>query len=105
MVWVEAINSNERFDVNIENWKTLIISRSVKNRFRLRQNETTQETEHGRKTTILLLSVQRGNVTNNITCKAWIDRRFFVTCVARGENVDIFHDEEISEIFSSVAVR
>jgi hypothetical protein len=105
IVWVGAINLNNHFDVNVENWKVLNITRSMKFGFQLLQNKMTQETERGRKTAVLYLSARKDNLTNDIICKAWTDKRFFVTCEALGKNVDVSHDTEIEGIFSSVAVK
>ena len=105
ILWVEAINSNSRFDAIVVDWKVLNTTRSTGSGFQLVQSKMTRKTERGRKIAVLYLSVRKNDVTNNIICKAWIDKRFFVTCEALEKNVDVSHDEEINGIFSSVVVN
>ena len=104
-IWVAAQNSPEDFDVDIDNWKSLIIGEQITARCAIRKNEFAEEVKNGQKIARLYLAVQKNNTNYYIISQAWIHQRFFIMCEAMGDNVEVSNDQEIAGVISRVVVK
>jgi hypothetical protein len=104
-IWVEAHNSYNDFGSNVDDWKLLMTSRSKASGFHLLQHNFRVDTKSGHKVATLQLLVQKDNLEREIICEGWMQKQFFITCEAMGENVKIANDTEISNIISGIVVR
>jgi hypothetical protein len=105
VIWVEACNSYDDFDDNVTRWRDLITRRATEADFRLREHTFALETKRGLKVATLHLRAQKDSLTRDIICEGWMQKRFFITCEAMGENIEIAGNSEIANIISSVVVK
>jgi hypothetical protein len=104
-IWIDACNSMNSFDANVQDWKVMMTTRSVASGWHLVKNEFHVDTTSGRQVAHLALLVQKNDVTNEIICESWMQRRFFITSEAMGNNIKIANDKEIEGIISSMAIK
>jgi hypothetical protein len=104
-IWVEASLSHDDFDTNVTFNKTLITQRIAASGFQIEKNKFTVNVENGRKVAFWHLLVKKNDITREILCYGWIQKQFFVSCEAMGQNVEITNDKEIADIISSIVVK
>jgi hypothetical protein len=104
-IWVEASLSHDDFDANVTFNKTLITQRIAASGFQIEKNKFTVNVENGRKAASWYLLVRKNDITREILSYGWMQKQFFVSCEAMGQNVEITNDKEIANIISSVVVK
>ena len=104
-IWVEACNSYNDFDTNVAEWRGLMTTRFVQSGFHLQEHTFSLDTKGGRKVAVLHFRGHKDDLTRGVICKGWMQKRFFVTCEAMGENVEIANDNEIADIISRMVVK
>jgi hypothetical protein len=105
MIWIQACNSIDDFDANVESWKILTTSRSVESGFHMQENKFTVDMKRGQKIATLHLRVQKADLTREIICQGWMQKRFFVTYEAEGQNVEMADDKDVADVISSVVIK
>jgi len=105
MIWIEACNSSDDFDANVERWKILMTSRSIESGFHMKENKFTVDMKRGQKVATIHLRVQKDDLTREIICQGWMQKRFFVTYEAEGQNIEMVNDKDIADVISSAAFK
>jgi hypothetical protein len=105
MIWIDACNSIDDFDSNVERWKILITSRSIQSGFHMLENKFTVDMKSGQKVATIHLRVQKDDLTREIICQGWMQKRFFVTYEAEGQNIEIADDKDFADVISSIVIE
>jgi hypothetical protein len=83
----------------------LITERIVESGFHIEENKFSVNVDNGRKVALWHLLVKKNDITREILCYGWMQKQFFVSCEAMGQNVEITNDKEIADIISSIVVK
>ena len=108
MVWIEAWNSQDSFESNVESSKQLMETRARKSGFEIKENKFFYD-QTNKKIVKQNLRTQKGEVTNNIICKYWMEElnheQIILNSIAKGQSIEIINDDEIAEIISSIVIQ
>ncbi len=105
MIWINACNSFDDFDSNVERWKIMMTSRSIESGFHMQENKFTVDMKRGQKIATIHLRVQKDDLTREIICQGWMQKRFFVTYEAEGQNIEMANDKDVADVISSVVIK
>ena len=108
MVWIEAWNSQDSFESNVESSKQLMGTRARKSGFEIKENKFFYD-QTNKKIAKQNLRTQKGEVTNNIICKYWMEElnheQIILNSIAKGQSIEIINDDEIAKIISSIVIQ